>query len=237
MPPGFWVPIWVCKFMTTEALLDALRWRYATKRFDADRVVDATVWQALEDTLVLAPSSFGLQPWKFFVVTDPEVKLRLQAASWGQSQVSQASHLVVFARKKSVTMEDVQAHMDRSAEVREIPVEHLRGLGGTIGKFLQEPPYPLDLKEWASRQTYIALGIFLTAAALLGVDTSPMEGIDVAAYDKILGIEDTDYETVVACPTGHRHAEDKYAHMPKVRFPKSQVIERIAPRGPSENVA
>lgn len=213
--------------MDTETVLTALRWRYATKQFDSTRTIDPQTWHALEEALVLAPSSFGIQPWRFFVVTDPELKQRLAAVSWGQAQLIQASHVVVFARKNPITSEDVHFHLERTAEIQGIPVENLRGFGRAIEGFLQNPPYPLDPSEWATRQTYIALGVFLTAAALLGIDTSPMEGMDPAAYDTILGIEGSGYETVTVCPAGYRHPEDKYARLPKVRFPKSRIIKPL----------
>jgi nitroreductase len=161
-----------------DAVVGALNWRYATKKFDPGRRIDAATWEALEQSLLLAPSSFGLQPWKFVVVEDAGKRRELVAKSWGQSQVADASHLVVFAVKSPLDATDVRRHIERTAEVHGTPVESLAGFEKVVAGFLGKPPYPLDLREWGSRQVYIALGNFMLAAALLGVDTCPMEGLD-----------------------------------------------------------
>ncbi|MBN8710524.1 MAG: NAD(P)H-dependent oxidoreductase [Verrucomicrobia bacterium 61-8] len=211
----------------TETILAALRWRYATKQFDPSKKIDEATWQALEETLVLSPSSFGLQPWKFFVVTNPEVRQQLVPLSWGQTQVVDASHLVIFAVKHPVTADDVRKHILRTAEVRSLPVEQLSGFEAVVNGFISKPESEFDVRSWATRQLYIAFGNFMTAAALLGVDTCPMEGLDPAGYDKVLGLEGSGYFTVAACPAGYRAETDKYAKLPKVRFEKSQVIQYI----------
>ncbi len=208
-------------------LLQRLQWRYAVKKFDPTKKIPDDVWQALEQSLVLAPSSFGLQPWLFVVVKDQGIKEQLLPHSWGQRQVVDASHLVVLAINKNITPEFVDRYLARTAEVQGTPLEALQGFGNIIKGFITKPPYPLDLKEWATRQTYIALGQYMTSAAVLGVDTCPMEGIVPAKYDEILGLVGTDYTTVVACPAGYRAEDDKYASKPKVRFPTSEVVKYI----------
>ena len=205
-------------------LVAALKWRYATKKFDAARKIDPETWAALEEALVLSPSSFGLQPWKFLVVTDQAVKDSLVPFSWGQRQVADASHLVVFAVKHPITAADVRRHLERTAEVQGIPAETLAGFEKVVLGFVENPQ--LDVRGWSSRQVYIALGNFMTAAALLGLDTCPMEGIDPAAYDKALGLEGTGYFTGVACPTGFRAADDSSAGRAKVRFPAADLVIR-----------
>jgi nitroreductase len=208
-------------------LLDALKWRYATKQFDPSRKIDPAVWEVLEEALVLSASSFGLQPWKFLVVTDQAVKEALVGVSWGQRQVADASHVVVFARKDLVDASDVAAHMDHTAEVRGVARSSLDGFEKVVLGFLGDPPDSRRLAEWASRQVYLALGNFLTSAALLGIDACPMEGLDPAAYDRILGLEGSGFSTLAACPVGFRHPGDKYASAPKVRFPKTRTIQHI----------
>lgn len=209
-------------------LLGALNWRYATKQFDPAKKIDADTWTALEDALVLAPSSFGLQPWKFLVITDQAIKDSLVPLSWGQRQLADASHVVVLAVKYPVTADDVHAHIVRTAEVQGTTPETLKGFEDVVAGFVANPPFGLEVRSWATRQVYIALGQFMTAAALLGVDTCPMEGIDPAAYDKALGLEGSGYFTAVACPAGYRAADDKSAGRAKVRFPKSQVISYLS---------
>lgn len=213
--------------ISTTDLLDALKWRYATKAFDPAKKIDDATWAALEDALVLAPSSFGLQPWKFLVITDQATKDALVPLSWGQRQLADASHVVVFTVKSPITPEDVHAHIARTAEVQGTPVENLKGFEDVIAGFVANPPFGLEVRSWATRQVYIAFGQFMAAAALLGVDTCPMEGLDPAAYDKALGLEGTGYYTVAACPAGYRAADDKQAARAKVRFPKDKVIAHI----------
>lgn len=206
-------------------LLEHLTWRYATKRFDPNRRIDARTWEALEASLILAPSSYGLQPWKFLVVTDPELKAKLRSASWNQAQVTDCSHHVVFLGRTGFGLQDIDRFIARIAEVRGLPREALDTYRGYMIGDLVEGPRAAVVDAWVARQVYIALGVFLTAAAMLGVDTCPMEGLDPNAYDTILGLEGCGYRTLVACSAGYRHAEDPYASLPKVRYPREGLIE------------
>jgi nitroreductase len=212
---------------TPNCVLQQLQWRYATKKFDPTKKIPADVWKVLEQSMVLAPSSFGLQPWKFIVVNNPDVRKSLLEFSWKQSQVVDASHLVVFAIKKDVNAADVDRHIARTSEVQGTPIENLQGLSGVIKGFLEKPPYPLDKNEWSARQLYIALGEFMTTAAILGIDTCPMEGISPSKYDEVLGLSQKGYATVCACPVGYRADDDKSAARPKVRFATEDVIEYV----------
>jgi nitroreductase len=213
--------------ISDTALIEALHWRYAVKKFDASKKIPASTWTAMEESLVLAPSSFGVQPWKFLVVDNTELRAKLVAASWGQAQVVDASHLVVFALKQDVGEEHIDRYMARTAEVRGITVESMDPFKKVIMGSFAGARAKGFLDTWQSRQVYIALGQFMTAAALLGVDTCPMEGLEPAKYDEILGLTGTGYTTLCACPAGYRSADDKYATTPKVRFPISEVIEHI----------
>lgn len=210
--------------ISTTQLIDALRWRYAVKQFDPTRKIPGDEWTALEDVLHLAPSSFGLQPWRFVVVDDVVIREQLVGHSWGQRQVVEASHLVVFAVRHPLDESDVVRHIERTAEVRSQDRATLAGFEGLIKDFISRPEEEFDVRGWAARQVYIAMGSFMTAAALLGIDTCPMEGIDPEAYDRVLGLAGSGYETLAACPAGYRHADDKHATLPKVRFPKPEII-------------
>ncbi|MDX2243394.1 MAG: NAD(P)H-dependent oxidoreductase [Leptolyngbyaceae cyanobacterium bins.302] len=212
--------------ISSKQLLQQLHWRYATKKFDSTKKIPEDLWRTLEESLVLAPSSFGLQPWKFFVITDLELRQKLVEHSWGQQQVADASHLVVFAIKKELTSEDVDRYIDRIAEVRQVPLDSLQGFSNVIKGFLEKPPVPPA--EWATRQVYIALGQFMTSAALLGIDTCPMEGFIPPKYNEILNLEVQGYSAVVLCPAGYRAEDDNYATLPKVRYPNEAVIDYIA---------
>jgi nitroreductase len=210
--------------ITNEQLITALKWRYATKQFDPDKKINPHDWQTLEDALVLTPSSFGLQPWKFIVVTDPATKEKLRAVSWGQSQVTDCSHLVVFAIPTVLKESGIDAYIERIAEVRGSTVESLAKFRDTMVGNLIGGKRNADL--WATEQAFIALGNFMTSAALLGIDTCALGGIESEKYDEILGLKQQELKTVVACAAGYRAASDKYATLPKVRFKNEDVIIR-----------
>lgn len=213
--------------VSATALLSQLRWRYATKKFDPLRSIPEQDWQTLEEALILTPSSYGLQPWKFVVITDPEVKAQLPTISWNQRQVQDASHTVVFARRLDLTEEYIDRYLSRIAQVRGGTVEGLAGFRKLLMGSLVPPPADFNLQHWAALQCYIALGNFMTSAALLGIDTCPMEGIVPEKYDALLGLPAKGYATVVVGCAGYRAADDKYASIPKVRFQREELIERI----------
>jgi len=208
-----------------DTLISALSWRYATKVFDPSRKVSDADMKVLMQSLVLTPSSFGLQPYRFLVVTDPALKARLREASWGQSQITDCSHLVVFLARQQMTEADVDHYIQRIAKVRGDQPENLAGYRSMIVGTLVTGPRSASVPEWAARQAYIALGQFMAAAAMLGLDTCPMEGLDPKKYDEILGLEATPFRTVVACPVGYRAEADKYASLAKVRFPVEELVE------------
>ncbi len=208
-------------------LLEGLRWRYATKQFDASKKIPQETWEALEEALVLSPSSYGLQPWQFFVVTDPATKAALREHSWNQAQVTDCSHHVVFAIRTNIDEAYVDRFIARMVEVRGGTAAALDFYKGMMMGDVINGPRSKWVEEWAARQVYIALGNFMTCAAVLGVDTCPMEGMDPTKYDEILGLPEKGFRAVVACPAGYRHADDKYAVLPKVRFEKSELIQHI----------
>ncbi len=210
----------------TNELLSALQWRYATKQFDATRKLDEPSIHALTESLRLAPSSFGLQPWKFFLIENPELRQKLRANSWNQPQVTDASHLIVLAVKQAITHEDVAAWMEQLATIQNTPTQSLSMLSSMINGFTSQMD-AAQMLSWNTRQVYIALGQLMTSAALLGIDTCPLEGINPAAYDTLLGLENSGYTTVVACAIGQRCADDKYATIPKARKSAEQVITRL----------
>jgi len=204
----------------------ALHWRYATKQFDPCRAISDEDWDIIEQSLVLTPSSFGLQPWKFLIVEDPHVRAELLPESWGQPQVTDASHFVVLTARTDLTKSDIDAWVDHMAMVQGKPPEAVAPLRGMIAGFAEAKSCE-QRHEWNVRQVYIALGLLMTTAALLGIDTCPMEGISASSYDRILGLERSGYATVVACALGYRLESDKYAATPKARFDRSRVIETI----------
>lgn len=207
-----------------EHLLNNLRWRYAVKKFDAARKIEGHLWKSLEQAAIHAPSSFGLQPWKFVVVEDPALRVRLRGASFNQSQITDASHLVVFARRTKLGQPEVDQYIDQIAAVRGAEKSALADFRNTMIGFSQRPGF--DVNGWAGRQVYIALGVFLTSAAMLGIDSCPMEGFDPVQYDQILGLPEQGLAAQVVATAGYRASDDPFASMKKVRFHEADVIVR-----------
>ncbi|HZL12570.1 MAG TPA: NAD(P)H-dependent oxidoreductase [Verrucomicrobiae bacterium] len=213
--------------ISNKQLLDALNWRYATKFFDETKKIPDDVWQTLERALILTPTSYGLQPYHFIVMTSAEKRSELMAHSWKQKQVVQCSHYVVFAARKKVTESDVDHWIQHLSEVRKVPLDSLKEYRGTIIGDVVHGLRSVVVHEWATRQAYIALGNLMTCAAMLGVDACPMEGFVPAEYDRVLELEEMGYGAVVNCALGYRSEKDKYAGVPKARFEASDLIRKI----------
>ena len=204
-------------------LLNCLRWRYATKKFDPTKTIPAETWSALATSLVLAPSSFGLQPWHFLTIQTPSIRAELRTHSWGQSQVTDCSHFVVLAAKTTMNEADIDAFLARTVAVRGGEIDQLTPYREMMVGFTHNMDEPARL-QWAKLQTYIALGQLMTSAAVLGIDACPMEGLNPAEYDRILSLPEKGYTTSVACALGFRADDDKYAAAPKVRFEECDVL-------------
>ena len=213
------------KPVNNEMIVRQLNWRYATKKFDPNRRIQAPDWKTLEQALVLSASSYGLQPWKFVVVENPDVRGKLRAAAYNQPQITDASHLVVFAHRVGFGTDDIDRHLARVADVRKLPAESLTGYRNAMLGAVKRPQEQTD--AWTSRQVYIALGNFLAAAALLGIDACPMEGFDAAQFDTILGLTERGYHAQVIATAGYRAEDDAYARLPKVRYSPEDVIAHV----------
>jgi nitroreductase len=210
----------------TSSILAALRWRYSTKQFDPARSIPPEDWEMIEQSLVLTPSSFGLQPWKFIVVEDDGIRAALQQESWNQPQVTEASKFLVLAARTDLTEDDIDSWIDCMCAVQGRDAESLAPLRGMMVGFAAAKT-PEERHQWNARQVYIALGQLMTTAAMLGIDACPMEGISAAAYDRLLGLEESGYATAVACALGYRAESDKYAATPKARFSRDRLIGRV----------
>jgi nitroreductase len=210
-----------------QQLLTALNWRYATKVFDATKKISPELWSALEQSLVLTPTSYGMQPYQFVIVQDAAKRAALLPNSWGQKQVVDCSHYVVFTARTEMKDADVAKLIQRTSEVRRIPSEKLGFYRDMILKDVVNGPRGKTAHEWAARQCYIALGNAMTCAAVLGVDTCPMEGIEPLEYDSILGLDGSGYKTVMACAFGYRSVDDKYAGLAKVRYETKDLVRVI----------
>ena len=212
--------------MSLEKFLAQLHWRYATKVFDSSKKIPEALVTELLESVRLAPSSYGLQPWKFVVVDNPKIRAELRPHSWNQSQITDASHLVVLCAKKEMTAEDINAFIGDIAKVRKVDVASLSGyrdmMLGSLPSMQGEAG-----KAWMAKQVYIALGFLLSAAAVAEVDACPMEGFDKDAYNKLLKLPEQGYEAQVVCTLGYRSSSDHYAALPKVRLAASSAVSRI----------
>ncbi|OGJ21959.1 MAG: NAD(P)H-dependent oxidoreductase [Candidatus Pacebacteria bacterium RIFCSPHIGHO2_02_FULL_46_9] len=204
-------------------IIKQLNWRYATKKFDPNFKLSEAQLAELTEVVRLSPSSFGLQPWGFVVVSNPAIRTKLRAAAWGQPQITDASHLFVFCRLSQMNQANIDEYVKAIAEQRGLQTadlaEYSQMMTGSIaGKSA------VELIAWMSRQVYIALGVLLTTCAIEKIDACPMEGFDNAKFDEILDLPSKGLASCALCAVGKRAADDSYAALAKVRFPKEKVI-------------
>ncbi|PIQ76540.1 NAD(P)H-dependent oxidoreductase [Candidatus Peregrinibacteria bacterium CG10_big_fil_rev_8_21_14_0_10_49_24] len=209
--------------MTTK---NPLLWRYATKLFDPDAKVSPEDLQYLVDSLVYSPSSFGLQPWHFLVVSDPHLKAKLKPISWNQPQITDCSHLFVLCARTSMDAAYIERHAAHIAESRSMTSSKTDAytqmmISNVLGKSEDQRA------DWMQRQVYIALGFLLSACMHKGIDSCPMEGFDKDKYDEILGLKEQSLTAVVACPVGYRSKSDSAAALKKVRWNESDIVEHL----------
>ncbi|QJD91336.1 NAD(P)H-dependent oxidoreductase [Duganella dendranthematis] len=208
-------------------VINHLNWRYATKSYDAAQKLDDEKLNHILEAIRLAPTSSGLQPFEVFVVKNPDLRAKIREVAWGQAQVTDASHLLVFAAWDNITPERIDAAFDYTNEVRGFVNEgweaYRKQLHGIIAARTEQANF-----DAAARQAYIGLGIALVAAAEQGVDSTPMEGFDPAAVDQILGLKERHLRSVVILPVGYRKAEsDWLVNLKKVRRPRDKFVTEL----------
>ncbi|MEQ8419952.1 MAG: NAD(P)H-dependent oxidoreductase [Arenibacter algicola] len=209
-----------------NSYIENLNWRYATKKFDASKKVSKKDLENLLEATALSASSYGLQPYEILVVEDAAMRSKLQPAAWGQSQITEASHLIVLANQSTFGEELVDDYLNNVSETRGIPSNDLQG----YSDFMKSKLMPLSESAkatWTARQTYIALGNLLSAAADLKIDTCPMEGFDSAQFNEMLGLSKRGLNAAVLVAVGYRSKEDKTQHYKKVRKAKENLITHL----------
>ncbi|MHA7832396.1 MAG: NAD(P)H-dependent oxidoreductase [Flagellimonas sp.] len=207
-------------------VLEHRTWRYATKKFDPAKSISDENLQTLLEATRLSASSYGLQPYHIFVITDPEVKEQLKPASWGQSQITDASHIIVFANATDFGEELVDEYVTNVSKTRNIPAEGLKGYSNFMKSKLMNLP-AASKSNWTTRQAYIAFGNLMQAAAELKIDTCPMEGFESGKYNEILGLSDKNLNAAVVLAVGYRSEEDETQHLAKVRKSKEELFTHI----------
>lgn len=210
--------------MNLQEVSQALNWRYAVKKFDPQKKISPQDWQVLKQSLILTPTSYGLEPYHFVLVESVQLREKLKAVSWNQSQVVDCSHYVVFTAKEAITEEDVESYIKRVAATREVSEESLKGFKDMLLKGVVHGMPKEYFLGWNQRQAYIAMGFLLETAALLKVDATPMEGLDPKKYDELLGLSGSGLKTVAAVALGYRHPEDKYQNLKKVRKSEAELF-------------
>jgi nitroreductase len=198
-------------------------WRYATKKFDATKKVSDADLQTLKEAIRLSASSYGLQPYQVILVENPELRAQLQPAAWGQAQIVDASHVLVFANVTNIGDAEIDAYLNNMAETRGLPLDALQG----YGDFMKSKISTLPVEQrniWTSKQTYIALGNLLSAAAELNIDVTPMEGFEPEKVNEILGLNERGLNASLIAPIGYRHAEDATQSYAKVRKSEQELF-------------
>lgn len=208
------------------SLIDKLNWRYATKKFDQAKKLSPAQLDELLKAVHLSPSSAGLQSYKVIVVEDPATRQKLREAANGQSQITDASQLIILASETNLDEAYVKNYIDHVAKTRQIGRENLEGfeqmINGNVSKLTAEQKL-----NWSNKQAYIALGVLLTSAAELGIDACPMEGFNAAKFDEILGFKEKGLATTVIATIGFRSEDDGYSKLAKVRKPEEEMFIHI----------
>lgn len=203
-------------------ILQALNWRYATKKFDITKKVSDIDLNTILEAARLAPSSSGLQPYKLIVVENPEIRHVLVDATFNKSQLTTASHIVILATLKSIEPAYIEEQLDLNAIAQNVAKDTLIGLRERFEKARDRHMH--DVPAWAGKQAYIALGMMIETAALLGIDACPMEGMDAQKFDEILQLDSLGLQSQVMIAFGYRAVDDTAALRPKVRMPLETLI-------------
>ena len=208
------------------SIIDSLSWRYAVKRMNGNKVSQDKL-DTLLDAITLSASGFGLQPYQIFMVEDADLKAKIQPIAYGQPQIVESSHLLIFAAWNEVTEAQIDAYMNLIAETRGMSISDLGDFKGAIAGSMKYKSKEQQA-EWADRQVYLAMGTALAAAGELQIDTTPMEGFIPAKLDELLGLEAKGLHSVLILAIGERdEATDYMVNVKKVRTPKSELFVQL----------
>jgi nitroreductase / dihydropteridine reductase len=207
-------------------LLQALNWRYATKRMNGEKVPQEKIDNILEATR-LSASSMGLQPYTILVIEDEDLRAQIQKVAFNQPQIVEASHLLIFAAWDNITEDQINRYINHTAETRGASLESLAGFKASL-LGVAEKNTPEQNYQWAARQAYIAFGTAIAAAATEQVDATPMEGFDAAALDQLLNLPEKGLRSVTLLPLGYRDADNDWlAGQKKVRREKEELFIQL----------
>lgn len=204
-------------------IIEKLQWRYATKKFDANKILPQEKLQVLKEAFNLTALSYGLQTLKMVVVSDKNLREKLVSLSYGQRQVADASHLLVLCIQDTINEKDVDQHFKTVASIRNTPEDILESFKNQLTTTITEMPAQKKI-DWASKQAYIALGNLMTVCAIEDIDSCPMEGFIPEEIDKALKLDELGLKSVLLLPVGYRAEDDMFASLKKVRKPLSETI-------------
>lgn len=205
-------------------ILDKLNWRYATKKFKTQLSISESKMEVLKKAIQFAPSSFGLQPFQVIFVKSPEIREKLKSAAWGQPQITDASLIAIFVRKKDINEKDVDLFIENVSNTRNIPIESISEYSSMIKNSIKSKN-KTQRGLWIEKQIYISLGFLLNTASIIDVDACPMEGFDREKFDEILELKNT--TSVVICALGYRDDTDEYQNYKKVRKSDEDLFKFI----------
>lgn len=209
-----------------HSIIQDLQWRYATKKFDANRKVSQENIEIIKESIRLVPTSYGLQPYKVFIIENQKIKESLLDASYNQNQIVDCSHLIVICAYIDIFDEHVDEHMSNISKSRDITEEAKKNYSDFLKNWFTSQT-PEKKLAWNKNQCYIALGQLLTTCASLRVDSIPMEGFDSNKYDHILALKTQNLTTTLICPIGYRSDDDQTQHRSKVRKDLYEIIKEI----------
>jgi len=207
-------------------IIESLNWRYATKSFDTNKKVSEEDLNTIIEAFRLSPSSFWLEPWKLIIVENEELKSKLVEQSYRQKQVWEASHVLVFARRKDINNEVIDSFLDNMSRIKWVSREDLKWYEDVVKWYFSR----LDdnqKKSWTEQQVYLALWNVMTVLAEMRIDSCAIWGFNPKWYDEILNLDEKNLASVVVLPIGYRNENDKYSVSNKVRFSTEEISEII----------
>lgn len=210
----------------TSSTIEKLRWRYATKRFDSSKILSEEKLNILKETFNLTATSYGLQPMKMVIVSNPEIKEKLMAYTYNQPQVRDASHVLVLCIESEIDSNFIIDHFKRVEDTRKTPREILdRFENDLVDTFANWDDS--QIRQWMTNQLYLTLGALLTTCAMEKIDSCPMEGFEPQKYDELLGLDKMGLNSVIVLPVGYRDESDFFLSLKKVRRGVEEIVIEI----------
>lgn len=206
-----------------HTIIENLNWRYATKKFDTTKKIAKADLEILKEAVRLSASSYGLQPYQVIMVENEDLRAQIKAVAWNQAQITEASDVLIFANMTAVGIKEVESYIENMASVRAIPSANLKGFADMMNNVVTTLT-PEAKEVWTAKQTYIALGTLLSAAADLKIDATPMEGFDMNSVNQILNLTEKGLSATLIVTLGYRDENDATQFLKKVRKPNEELF-------------